>query len=272
MSKNFKNDPRSTNEIIRLASSEEDKDSYWDLVWILHARGSDEEFIAASKLCKSQNSKKRSLGVDILAQLGIPERTFPQQSGDILLKLLSSEENSNVLASIAFAFGHLKDSRCILPLVKLKNNPDASVRNGVAFGLICFEDQLAIQALIDLSIDKDEDVRNWATFGLGSQIETDTQAIRDALLARVISETGEDDTIAEIRGEALLGLAIRKDKRVINPLIVELESGCVGILSVEAAKEIGDAKLYPTLINLQEWWDIDSNLLQEAISSCKPKD
>jgi HEAT repeat protein len=272
MSENLKNDPRSTNEIIRLASCEEDEDSYWDLVAILRARGGDEEFIAASKLCKSQNQKERSLGVDILAQLGIPEMTFPQQCGDILLKLLSSEENSNVLASIGFAFGHLKDSRSVIPLFKLKNHPDAGVRHGVAFGLICSEDELAIQALIDLSSDEDEDVRNWATFGLGSQIETDTPAIRDALFTRVISETGKDDSIAEIRGEALLGLAIRKDERVINPLIVELESGRVGILPVEAAKVIGDTKLYPALINLQEWWDMNNNLLQEAISSCKPKD
>lgn len=267
---NLKNDPRSTTKIIQLASDEQDKDSYWDLVWILRARGSDEEFAAASRLCQSQSPKQRSLGVDILAILGIPQRTCTQQCGDILLKLLSSEENSNVLASIGFAFGHLNDSRGVLPLIKLKNHPDTDVRLGVVLGLAGQEDELAIKALIDLSADEDEDIRNWATFNLGSQITTDTQTIRDALFQRLILETGEDDTIAEIRGEALLGLAIRKDERVINPLIAELESGCVGRLSVEAAKEIGDTRLYPALIDLQKWWDLDVKLLQEAISSCKP--
>lgn len=216
------NDLKSTNEIILLASFEEDEDTYWELVGILRTRGGDEEFTAASKLCKSQSPEERSLGVDILAQLGIPERTFPQQCGDILLKLLSNEENSKVLASIGFAFGHLQDSRSVLPLVKLKNHSNALVRFGVAFGLTCSEDELAIQALIDLSSDEDGDVRNWATFGLGTQIDTDTPAIRDALFARVIAETGEDDISAEIREEALIGLRIRKDERVINPLIVEL--------------------------------------------------
>jgi HEAT repeat protein len=262
------NDSKSTKEIIQLACREEDEDTYWDMVWILQKRGSDEEFAAASKLCESENPKERSLGVDILAQLGIPERTFPQQCGDIILKLLSSEEDSNVLASIGFAFGHSNDSRSVSPLVKFKDHPDANVRLGVVFGLTCQENELAIQALIDLSSDEDKDVRNWATFGLGSQIEADTQAIRDALFQRVMLETGEDDTIAEIRGEALLGLAVRKDERVINPLIAELNCGRIGRLSVEAAKEIGDARLYPALIDLQKWWDIDSKLLQEAIYSC----
>ncbi len=272
MSKNLKNDSRSTKEIIKLAALEEDEDNYWNLVRILHGRGGDEEFVAASRLCESQSSKERSLGVDILAQLGTSQKTWTQQSGDILLKLLSSEENSDVLASIGYAFGHLKDSRGVLPLVKFKNHSNADVRMGVVLGLISQEDELAIQVLIELSSDEDKDVRNWATFGLGSQIETDTQAIRDALFVRVISETGEDDTIAEIRGEALLGLALRKDERVINPLIVELKSGCVGMLAAEAAKVMGDTRLYRALIDLENWWDVDIELLQEAISSCKPKD
>ena len=49
-----------------------------------------------------------------------------------------------------------------------------------------------------------------------------------------------------------MGLAIRKDERVINPLIAELKSGCVGMLAVEAAKFIGDARLHRALIDLKE--------------------
>ncbi|NMG18296.1 hypothetical protein [Brasilonema bromeliae] len=268
---NLRNDPRSTKELVKLALTEEDNETYWDLVWILRARGSDEEFEAASRLCESQNPKERSLGVDILGYLGIPERSYPKECGEILLNLCKSEENPNVLSSIGYAFGHLGDSRGVVPLVKLKSHRDADVRMGVVFGLLCQEEELAIQALIDLSCDEDEDIRNWATFSLGYQIETNTQAIRDALFQRVILEIGEEDTIAEIRGEALLGLAIRKDERVINPLIAELSCGCVGRLSVEAAKEIEDTRLYPVLIELQQWWDVDSELLQEAITSCQPK-
>jgi hypothetical protein len=63
---------------------------------------------------------------------------------------------------------------------------------------------------------------NWATFGLGSQIEVNTKEIRDALFKRL----GEEDD--EIRGEALVGLSIRKDKRVLGPLLKELTSKTLG--------------------------------------------
>jgi HEAT repeat protein len=265
---NYENDKRSTNEIIQAALTTENEDIYWDLVFILRIRGSDEEFAAALKLCESGNSQERTLGVNILAQLGTTRKKFRIiERGDVLLKLLSqNEKDSEVLAAIGYAFGHLKDTRGISPLIKLKNHTDSDVRMGVVFCLICQEDESAIQTLIELSGDEDEDIRNWATFGLGSQIAIDTQEIRDALYQRILSEIGEDDTIAEIRGEALLGLAMRKDERVIKPLIAELESGCVGRLSVEAALEIGDNRLYSSLVKLQDWWDIDVELLQATIS------
>jgi HEAT repeat protein len=264
-------DERSTNEIIQTALTTENENVYWDLVNILRTRGGEEEFTAASKLCESQNSQGRTLGVNILAQIGTTKNKFRTiERGDIFLKLLSQEEKDrDVLAAIGYAFGYLNDARGILPLIELKNHADSDVRMGVVLGLSCQEDESAIQALIELSADEDEDVRNWATFGLGSQITIDTQTIRNTLYKRILSEVGEDDTIAEIRGEALLGLAMRKDERVIELLIGELESGCVGKLSVEAALEIGDNRLYSSLVKLKDWWDIDAELLQTAISKCQ---
>jgi len=252
-----------------LWKSLKDKNAFWDIVWVLRYRGSYEVFMAASKLCESKNPKSRELGVDILGQLGIPERSFPDQSGMIILKLLENEEDLDVLISIGFALGHLKDPRGVALLVRFKNHSCADLRHSVVFGLLGQKDELAINTLIELSADEDENVRNWATFGLGQMIETDTPAIRDALFQRVILEEGETDPESEIRGEALLGLAYRKDSRVINPLIAELSCGCVGRLPVEAAKEIGDALLYPVLVELHSWWDVDSNLLLEAINSCQ---
>ncbi|WP_029632805.1 MULTISPECIES: HEAT repeat domain-containing protein [Nostocales] len=251
-----------------LCKSLKSEDAYWDIVGVLRCRGSYEVFEAASKLCESKNYNFRELGVHILAQLGTPKKDFADESGVILLKLLENEENIDVVIAIAFALGHLKDSRGVAPLVKFKNHFRADVRESIVFGLLGQEDELAINALIELSADENQDVRNWATFGLGDMIETDTQAIRDALFQRVVDEKGDTDLEAEIRGEALLGLAKRKDKRVITFLIKELSGDSVGTLPVEAAREIGDSSLYPVLIELKEWWDVNSELLQEAIKNC----
>jgi HEAT repeat protein len=133
-------------------------------------------------------------------------------------------------------------------MAALKNHPDAGVRFGVVLGVSCHEDDLAIQTLMELSADPDADVRNWATFGLGSQIDSDTPAIRASLVARL---TDED---ADTRGEALVGLARRQDQRMIEPLLKDLEDGYAGSLLVEAAAQIGDPRVYPALLWLRERW------------------
>lgn len=260
-------DDRTTEELIKLALDAENEDEVWELVPILQFRGEREVFEAVQKLCASEIYQERKLGVDILGQLGIPKRNFLDESLSVLFKMLDTEKDSEVLYSIGIALGHIGDKRAIEPLVKFKNNPIAEVRYGVTFGILCQEDTLAISTLIELSLDEDENVRNWATFGLGSQIDTDTVEIREALLQRLVEE--EEDS--EIYGEALVGLARRRDERVVEPLLKELSSHSVGILTVEAAKEIGDARLYSTLMQLKEWWNVDKNLLAEAINSCEPK-
>ncbi|MGL6341154.1 MAG: HEAT repeat domain-containing protein, partial [Waterburya sp.] len=111
----------------------------------------------------------------------------------------------------------------------------------------------------------------WATFGLGSQIDTDTPAIRQALWQRLINEKTDQDETYEIYGEALVGLAIRKDERVIEFLLKEFNSGCVGYLALEAAEEIGDSRLYSALVNLRTWLTKDRDLLESAIASCYKK-
>lgn len=258
-------DPRSTEELIRIALVEDDEDVAWEHVVTLHFRGTREVFEVARTLCKSVNPRERILAADILGQLGIPERTFPEESLAILLGMLSGEEESDVLASVATALGHLGDERAIEPLVRLKKHPSEDVRFGVVHGLSTHENESAIHALVELSADKDEDVRDWATFGIGSLIVTDNEEIREALFQRL------NESNSEIRGEALVGLASRGDARVVEYLLKELSSGSVGTLAVEAASEIADPRLYPHLTALKEWWDVNQELLEEAINACRPK-
>jgi hypothetical protein len=87
-----------------------------------------------------------------------------------------------------------------------------------------------------------------ATFGFGTLVEADTLETRDALYARAFDAHGDT------RGEALVGLARRKDARVLEPLIRELDSDSVGRLAVEPAEAIGDPHLYPALASPKSRW------------------
>jgi HEAT repeat protein len=263
-------DPRSTDELLNIAltypqaSTDEEEHIAWDAVRALHYRATREVLDAARTLCESDDPGKRAVGVDILGQLGVPDRAFPDECLTILLALLAKEHDTNVLYSIGVALGHLHDPRAIEPLVKLKAHPDFDVRYGVVFGLLTHRDDLAIKTLIELSSDPAIEVRDWATFGLGSQIETDTPEIREALFARL------DDPAAS--GEAMVGLARRKDPRVVDAIIGDLEAGYEGYLITEAAEEIADPRLLPFLVRARETWDAEGWImrsLDDAIAACK---
>lgn len=139
---------------------------------------------------------------------------------------------------------------------------DPRVRYGVTHALLGQDDPRAIDLLLRLSSDRDADVRDWATFGIGTLSDLDTSEIRGALAARL------DDPHDDTRGEALIGLARRKDLRVVPALMKELSSDCVGTLAVEAAEEIGVPELRPALVRLRGWWDVDPALLERAIVAC----
>jgi hypothetical protein len=106
--------------------------------------------------------------------------------------------------------------------------------------------------------------------GLGTLIEVDTPAIRAALYQRFLSEDSNDDETAEIYGEALIGLANRKDSRIIPRLIQEIMSDNVGMLAIEAAEVFADDRLHPALLKLQTWWQPASDL-EDALAVCAPK-
>ena len=141
---------------------------------------------------------------------------------------------------------------------------------GVVLGLSGHEDDRAISALIRLAGDEDRDVRDWAVFGLGSQIDADSHEIREALRQALT------DPDHEIRGEALVGLAKRGDSTIISELLYEWRDDDVSILSIEAAEETRDSRLYHRLGSFTEILTLDGNpyfagRLADAIEACKPE-
>lgn len=261
-------DPRATDEFISMALTEPDENAAWDAVTTLHFRGTREVFDAACRLCASDCPQEKTLGANILGQLGIPDRSFPSESVKLLLELLEIESDEDVLDAVCIALGHIHDPASIPSLVRLKTHASVRLRYAVVFALAGFEEQLAITTLIEMSSDEDELLRDWATFGLGTQIDLDTPEIRAALFARVFDE---DDVT---RGEALVGLARlarRKDRRIIEPLIKELArypDAEHGGYSLEAAEEIADARLLPALERLKQSADAEGTTLDEAIRRC----
>ena len=135
-------------------------------------------------------------------------------------------------------------------------------------GLSCLDDPEAIAGLIELSRDAATNVRDWATFGLGSMTEADTPELRAALLARVT----DDDP--ETRGEALIGLANRRDERAIEPILHELAGEYHGGWALEAAERFGLPVFHESILALRptimEQPSHHRASFEDALAACQP--
>lgn len=241
----------------------------WDAISELRRRGTEEIFVVSQSYCYDELPLKREIGAAVLGQLNW-SATYPfrEQTLPILFHLIETDQNTDVLRAACIALGHLSDERAVEPLLTLKNHPHEDVRYGVVIGLLTQEDEHAIDALIELSRDTDSDVRDWATFGLGQQIDTDTEAIREALFARI------EDPDEQTRGEAMSGLAKRKDQRVFPIVLDLLEKMAYWVLPLEAAEYLADPRLLPALYRIKEHWqDVDwrYSRLEDAIAACEGK-
>ena len=236
----------------------------WTAVTALHWLGSREVLDEALKLTASDNPRTRARAADILGQLGVPERTFPEECLCAMVDLLNNDADPRVLEAAAVALGHLpEEPRGTGALVKLVAHDDPEIRFGVAFALGGRTDPESIAALIRLTNDDKDEVRDWATFGLGSQCDIDTGPVRSALLDRLTDE--HFDT----RGEALIGLARRGDDRVVDSVLAALRAEVVGELAVEAAGLLGREDFLSALRDLKSWRDVNEDLLEGSIQQCE---
>jgi hypothetical protein len=259
--------------ISRILNIEDDEDeTLWEAINFLHWRGTREVFEAARSLTDSSRPIDREHGVRILGQLGIPERSFPEETFNLLADLLQAEADPDVLFAIGSALGHMGDPRAVEILAPLKNHRDFRVRWGVVLGIMGQDDQLAYKTLIALMHDPHELVRDWATFGLGTLTDHDIPEIREALLRRL---TDRDEVV---RAEALKGLAERRDPRVVEPLIREMAAEhddplLMANYLLPAAREIGVSQLHPALLQYGERVRAfcPPDLMAAALKSCSPR-
>jgi HEAT repeat protein len=265
--------------LLRRAAGARNPDERHKIVMEVQRRTDRPAFEAACALTRSDDPGERELGLDILAQLGYPAgdswttpgRPFLEDSLPVVLACCADDQQE-VVSSAIMALGHLADPRGLPPTLAHVAHPCAEVRFAVAFALpnVAGDPPAdeAADALVRLSRDPDPEVRDWATMGLSHPFEADSEEIRDALAARLTD--GEGD----IAGEALLGLAQRRDPRALAPLLAWLERE-PGNLIVEAAGALAAPEALPALLRLRDtgWRDYGgTSTLDEAIEACTRRD
>ena len=205
--------------LLRAMRRDPEGQAYWNIVSLLHKRGDRTTFEAAIALLHSAIPIARQVGANVVAQLGRQKdapHPFAEEAMPPLLEALRHEEQAEVLSSLVSALGWLRDESAIEPLAQLKAHPSSEVRWSLTRTLSCFKAEAAIQTLIELTRDYDASIRDWATFGL-SNMEVDTPPLREALVARL------DDSDAQTRVEAMIGLVERRDIRVVKAVLLAFE-------------------------------------------------
>jgi len=260
------NDARSIDDLFNVALSEPDEDVAWDAVMTLHHRGSREVLDRAAALARSDCPLERRVGAEVLAQLGCPGRPYSDEVKAILLPRLEFETDAAALAAVISALAHQDGTDGRRASLRFLRHPDADVRYSIVHALSTLTEPWAVAGLIELSRDSDPKVRDWSTFGLGSMIEVDKPEIRAALKARL------NDEDPDARGEALVGLARRKDLAVSPSLRERLAADDVDSYDLEAAEEMSDPELLPLLQALRSPQDDESwrMALESAIEACAP--
>lgn len=252
--------------LVRRSPDLEEDEAYWTAIHALGERGDAETFAICKTWAAASEALTREAAADVLGRLGAEEGyPFAAETASILRPLLQ-DSDADVVASAVMAAGQLG---LLAPdqLVAFAGHASNEVRFAAVHGLMGRDDEVSANALVKLTTDEDRDVRNWAAFALGQGTDGDTPAIRDALLALL----AEDD--AEIRGEALIGLARRGDPRVLAPLKKELSGEFQGAWCIEAAGALSDASLVPLLEKLRDRMspeDLDAfgDEIEDAIEAC----
>jgi HEAT repeat protein len=219
-----------------------DDEAPWDAVRELQTLGTREVLDLATHWCRSEDPLRRAREADVLAQLGRAHGhaslNFPVETFEMLSELVVTETEVRPLSSAVYALGHLGNPASVPVAVRHAANLDPDVRHAVAFALGCYPNRPeAVNVLLKLTTDEDEHVRDWATFAIGVLGAADTVEIRDALVDR-LSDPNED-----AREEAVVGLAKRKDRRVLEPLLEMLAEPESGTRPFEAAAMLLDMSL-----------------------------
>lgn len=211
----------------------------------------------------------QAAGLDVLAVSALDDKTVIPRLIRLANRVAEQAANVDVRWSAAHALSAQNDRRVLDVLLRFAQDEDGDVRWQVVYGLPALAEgrdhkDPAVTALMTALNDDDADIRSWAAYGLGARLQVDNAEVRNAL-ASLLGDLGG------AAGEAAVGLARRKDRRVLPVLREQLSSLQAGNLWVEAAGELGDPSLLPALRALEaDHWDENDQrgyLLHEVIQS-----
>jgi len=243
-------------QLILKAYNEKDENIYMSYIDQLRERGDDEIFQLTKELVYSKDSVYRKISASILSQFGYKTKRYRGESIYLLGKLLH-DKNEDVVSAAIYGFGHRKCLRYADKLASFVSSSSLLIKEALAFSLGGYEKQKSIDALIVLMQDENYNVRNWSTFSMAQITESNTPKICDALYKNLF------DKKLEVRGEALLGLALRKDKRVIDAIIEDLQKPFYGSWIFSAIQEMPHKSYIPYFSKYIEHLDIED---KEAFS------
>ena len=270
-----------TKSLVGMGLQDVYSDQYWDIVAELNTRATTEMVEAAQSMFESANWHKRVMAVHILGEMTLrnPSKNCYQsyaveQTHEILCRALRDQCLQVVIAALR-GLGYRPAPEAVTAIMQYADHPDAQVRKAVAVSLGSYAQNQCLDVLLRLAADANDDVRDWATFSLNliCQNGIDTPAVRERLWVNMY------DTYGEVRGEAILGLAMRKDPGVTDFLLNKTDVSYYGFCELEAAETLADPRLYPVL---EKFWnqcstDNDTDIawlsaLRDAMQACQPKE
>lgn len=265
---------RTQRQLIRMALRGWGSEKHWRAIVELQMRGSPQMLEFVQRLSGNASWRRRALGLYVASQLRKRVRSaefgsteYGMGATQALLLAGLHDPHDEVICAAASGLSHRPHPAALPELVRLSAHRNESVRWNVAVALGRYPEPASIEALCRLAVDADDDVRNWATFGLGTAHEEDTPEIRDLLWKNL------QDRDAEVRGEALVGLAARGDARAIDYLVEHLDADC-RVYELEAAEKLASPLLLEALQAIARDWGspkLDSywsGRLQAAIAAC----
>ncbi len=209
---------------------------YWDSLE-LAAEGGEAAFVVARQFARSSESERHHVAVDLVGRIAALNPGLREQCVDVVLEAIGRSQDAILMSSCISALGHTRSSRAVPFLMGCMAGNDAALRATAVVALACCVDDSPTgrNALIYAMASEDVEMRRIATFAISVNCSADTDAVREALVARLF------ETDDEVRNEAIRGLAKRGDDRARLPVEHALQSRDPAPQIMRAAELLGIA-------------------------------